>query len=116
LSQLILNGAGLPQDPVAARHYAERAAQAGDALGKTMLGACLRDGVGGSVDEYKGFGLLKEAADTGYGPALLQLGVAYERGAGTGADRDRAIALYRAAASVGAPGARDHLKALGVAE
>ena len=95
-----------------ARELAERSAQAGDALGQALLGALMRDGLGGPKDAGFGFDLLVRAART-VPWASYQLGLSYERGLGTEVDRDKAIASHREAAKGGVGAAQARLKALG---
>lgn len=115
---LHLSAAGDLRDPTFARALAQEAADRNDDLGKAVLGAFLRDGVGGPPNPVRGVELLKEATATSpkLGYAQFQLAVAVERGQGTEANTALAIDLYRKALTLGATEARDRLKALGYAE
>ncbi len=107
-----------PRDSAKARQLAQSAADRNDALGKSVLGAMVRDGLGGPADPSRGFQLLREGVDAWPGGSFgqFQLAIAYERGLGVTADKDAAIAAYRRAASAGVTVARDRLKALGAAD
>jgi TPR repeat protein len=87
----------------AVRWYREAAA-VGVPAGQYALGLEYFRGQALPKDDVAAFGLLKQAADKGYVPALAPLGLMYETGAG-GAPRDAALALslYRSAAEKNDP-------------
>jgi TPR repeat protein len=95
------DGKPFPRDPVLARQLAEKGAEGGDPVSRAVLGAMLREGIGGATDKGRSFGLLTVAAtDSKMASfAQYQLGLSYELGAGTPVNKDKAIELYRLAAS-----------------
>lgn len=102
------------RDLARARALAQASADAGDALGKALLGQMMRDGDGGPADPARGFALLQEAAgaEAQMAWAKYQLGLSHERGLGTAVDRDQALAHYEEAAAGGVVAADDRAKAL----
>lgn len=108
-----LLGAGVDMDPGLARTMAQQAADANDDLGRALLGALMRDGIGGPADAPAGVAILSGVADR-LPWARFQLGVAYEQGKGVPADRDKAIELFTVASKAGVVAATQRLAALGV--
>lgn len=118
LSLMYMTGDGVSKDQFRARSLAQEASDKGDALGKAVYGAMLRDGIGGVRDVGRGFDLLNTATESApdLGFAHFQLAMAYEKGSGVPSNKELAIASYRKALATGASGARERLKELGVSD
>jgi TPR repeat protein len=110
------DGKPFPRDPVMARQLAEKGAAEGDTAARALLGAMLREGIGGASDKNRSFALLSlSAADNKMASyAQYQLGLSYEVGAGTPVSKDKAIELYKLAASHDFAPAIKRLTVLGV--
>jgi len=80
----------------------ERHARAGDAAALGVQGQACYYGLGCTRDRTRGLDLMRQAADAGDVPSMLQLGRIYENGA-TGLPADTALAAkwYRRAAEAG---------------
>jgi TPR repeat protein len=115
---MYLGGNGIAKDNVKARQLAQEAANGSDALGFGILGAMMRDGLGGPQDAAKGLELLEAAKEKD--PSLsyphYQLGISFEFGRGTEVNKDRAVEEYRKALQAGAVAAKERLKELGHSE
>ena len=69
----------------------EPAAEAGHPRALNLLGAAYKDGIGVAQDAVRARDLFEEAAKSGYGPALFNLGLLYSTGGpGLAADLDLA--------------------------
>ncbi|WP_334192002.1 tetratricopeptide repeat protein [Pararhodobacter sp.] len=104
------DGLGYAADPVAARYWLTRAAEAGDARAQLNLGQLLRDGRSGiAVDMVAARHWIQSASDLGYGPASSALGRMVERGIGGPVDLSEALRLYRIGQAAGDPWASEYL-------
>ena len=95
----------------AARWY-RRNAEQGDPSGQTGLALLLYRGQGVTRDRERAFGLMLQAARSGYMVAQYNVGVMYEKGAGTAADATKARHWLQRAADKGDEDAREKLKSL----
>lgn len=99
LSRAYREGDGVPEDPILARLWAQRAAEAGHAGAMNDFGQMLEAGLGGWADEREAVAWYKEAAERGVAEAQHSLAMMLR--AGRGVARDPAAAdrwLRRAAA------------------
>jgi TPR repeat protein len=93
---------GTEKDPTKAFYWLSRT-PSDDPVGRYWLAVCHDNGVGTVQDPAKAFALFRQSAESGYPPALCDLGVCYENGQGTEPDLSKALALYREAARRGYP-------------
>ena len=98
---MLLNGEGVPGNRSAAFTWFLRAANAGDAEGRNMVGRCFENGWGVGKDPSEAAVWFGAAAGQGHAWARYNLGHLYLDGLGVTLDRDRAFALYRQAAEAG---------------
>lgn len=96
-----------------ARRYFRLLAQRDVAAAETLLGTMAANGQGGPRDEAIAAAWFLRASRRGYAPAQLALADAFARGKGVPQDRQRAVALARAAAVQGQPGAAQLASRLG---
>ena len=107
LASLYTNGdAGLHKDPVEARRWTERAAEAGDRRAMFNLGMFWFEGSGGPQDQAQAAEWFRRAADRGLTDAQYNLAKLYEQGLGVKADPAQAYQWYLIAAHAGDNGAR----------
>lgn len=94
--------AGLTADPAAARAWARRAADSGDARGMHAYGMYLFDGVGGEQDPVEALNWLRKAAERGLVDSQFNVAKLYESGDdGIEADLAEAYKWYLIAARAG---------------
>ncbi|HYC68206.1 hypothetical protein [Brevundimonas sp.] len=94
--------AGLTADPAAARAWARRAADAGDARGMHAYGMYLFDGVGGPQDRAEALTWLRKAAERGLVDSQFNVAKLYESGdEGIARDAAEAYKWYLIAARAG---------------
>lgn len=99
LSRAYREGEGVPEDPILARLWARRAAEAGHAGAMNDLSQMLEAGLGGQVNEEEAVSWYRQAAERGIAEAQHSLAMMLR--AGRGAERDPAAAdhwLRRSAA------------------
>ena len=77
------------------------AAEKGDAMELTNLGACYEDGIGVEKNAKKAVEYYQQAAEKGYPVALFNLGNLYSMGIGVEKDAKKAVEYYRQAAKKG---------------
>ena len=116
LYQLHANGWGVPEDPVKARAYLERAVAAGDAGARVNQAIGLFEGnavlqrdrgdCGFEADSAAGVELIAVAARSGIREAERDLGRAHESGRGTPLDLGKALEWFQEAADHGEPWAQ----------
>jgi TPR repeat protein len=90
--RMLLEGTGLPQDPVQALKWFRNAASSGDTDALNMVGRCHDHGWGTPEDPAAAAGHFRRAADAGH--AWAQYNLAHLYLDGRGVTRDRALA-YR---------------------
>lgn len=78
VGSMLANGAGVAEDPVAARDWYRRAAEAGSVTGIRAYGGMLLQGEGGPKDAALGIGLLLIAIDAGDANAEMLLSLVRE--------------------------------------
>ena len=94
--------AGLAADPAAARAWARRAADGGDARGMHAYGMYLFDGVGGTQDRVEALNWLRRAAESGLVDSQFNVAKLYESGdEGIEPDLAEAYKWYLIAARAG---------------
>lgn len=103
LGLCLLEGLGLPADPVAARALLERSAARGSALGRFQFGRVLLTGRGGPADEARGLAAYLSAAALGHAEAMFNLANCLNAGVGCLPDRLAAKALYLRSRHLGCP-------------
>lgn len=93
---------GVAADPVEARLWTHRAAQAGEVGAMYNLGLYLFEGIGGAQDPQQGVRWFRQAAERGLTDSQYNLGHIYEQGApGVTADAGEAYRWYLIAARAG---------------
>jgi TPR repeat protein len=98
LASCLYCGRGVTEDPRQAVVWFHKAADLGDAASKDTLGAFLLHGdarAGIAQDAPRGFALLREAVELGYGLALYQVARCYVRGEGVEKDAAQGVSLLR---------------------
>jgi len=101
LSAAYRHGDGVPRDPVLARWWAQRAAEAGHAGAMNDLGQMLEDGFGWSKDEVVAAYWYRRAARHGVAPAQHSLAMMLRDGRGVERGLVAAERWLRSAASLG---------------
>ncbi|MDB6071913.1 MAG: hypothetical protein JWL81_3084 [Verrucomicrobiales bacterium] len=101
LGMMILNGKGLPAEPVKGRAMLAEAAQAGNPMALNEIGVCLQNGLAGARDETAAIGYFYAASELGNIAALVNLGSSYEQGRGVPRNFDLAGSFYSKAAKAG---------------
>ena len=96
--RMLLDGTGLPQDPVQALKWFRRAASSGDIDAMNMVGRCLDQGWGTAEDPAAAAEHFRRAADAGHAWAQYNLGHLYLDGRGLARDRTLAYRYYLKAA------------------
>ena len=95
-------GRGVSHDAVQAGAWYQKAADLGDLPSKFALGSFLVHGdprAGVTKDAGRGFALLREAVERGYGAALYNMSVCYLNGEGVEKDAAHAVTLLSEAAT-----------------
>lgn len=83
-------------------HTLSQQADAGDAVARYQLGRAYETGQGAPQNAAKAIQLYRQAADAGYGPAMIDLGWFYQHGEhGLPHDPAQALSLYTQAADQG---------------
>lgn len=83
----------------AGRFWIQSAADEGHPTALLMLAGFVEAGSNSEApDAQRAFALVRSLAETGYGPALVQMGVMYGAGINTEKDRDRSLDCFRKAA------------------
>lgn len=101
LAMLYAHGEGVNNDLARARHWAQRAAEAGCVDAMCDLGRyCLR-GEGGAQDEAAALHWFQQAAAFGHRESQFELGMLYMRGRGVRANLDEALYWFLLAALQG---------------
>ena len=98
LYRCLYDGQGVAEDPAQAVVWLQKAADLGDPASQASLGACLLDGdpcAGVVKDAARGFALLREAVDEGYGMALHLVAKCYLKGEGVEKDVVHGVSLLR---------------------
>lgn len=86
----------------AGRFWIQSAADEGHPTALLMLAGFVEAGSDSEAPNAQGaFALVQSVAETGYGPALVQMGVMYRAGINTEKDRDRSLDYFRMAAELG---------------
>jgi len=102
LAAIYKKGIGVEMDMAKSAQLYESAAKLGYSSAKCQLGIMYLFGEGVRKDPSKGFGLIKEAADSGLSSNdITALGQCYLDGRGVARDRDRAEELFEDAAELG---------------
>src|SRR5690606_3217669 len=99
-------GAGLKKDPVEARRWAERAAQAGERKAMHNLALYLFEGAGGPKDAALAAQWFRRAAELGLVDSQFNLAQLYEHGSGVGLNGAEAYKWYLIAGRSGDAEAR----------
>jgi len=99
--RMLLEGTGVPKDPVAALTWFRRAETQGDIDAVNMVGRCLDNGWGTVADPSAAAGHYARAAAAGHAWAQYNLGHLYLDGRGVQRDFAKACAHYRSAADQG---------------
>ena len=112
LGRAYIVGERLPVDYVKARDHLESAAAAFDPESMAMLGFMLLLGLGGQVDEQRGYEWISAAAEMGEPGAHFGMAARYGQGIGVSADPARSLAHYLVASRIlGAwPGVEERLR------
>ncbi|MFN4177787.1 hypothetical protein [Phenylobacterium sp.] len=92
---------GVPADPVQARQWTTRAADAGDPVGMHNLALYYLQGRGGPRDDAAAARLLRKAAAAGVPDSQFNLGLLYETGAGVERNLVEAYKWFQIAANSG---------------
>ena len=102
LSGLYAKGeGGLSKDPVQARSWMRRAAEAGDRVAMHSHGLDLMNGTNGARDPAMGVGWIRRAAEAGLVDSQFNMGAIHERGMGVPQDLRQAFVWYSRAADGG---------------
>lgn len=102
LSELYAKGeGGLSKDPVQARSWMRRAAEAGDRVAMHSHGLDLMNGTNGARDPAMGVGWIRRAAEAGLVDSQFNMGAIHERGMGVPQDLRQAFVWYSRAADSG---------------
>jgi len=99
--QMLLDGAGVPRDPVAAFSWFLRAARAGHLMGLNMLGRCYDLGWGVAVDKVRAAECFRVAAERGLDWAMYNYATALTLGEGVAEDKAAALGWFEKAAALG---------------
>jgi localization factor PodJL len=92
---------GLSKDPLQARSWMRRAAEAGDRVAMHSYGLDLMNGTNGAQDPAMGVGWIRRAAEAGLVDSQFNMGAIYERGMGVPKDLRQAFVWYSRAADGG---------------
>lgn len=105
LTNIYLNGRdNLPEDPVLARQWGERAVAVESTRGMRMLGYMMEFGVGGPVDVPRAIALYTQAFEAGVASAANDLGLLYQNGApGVPSNLAQAAQWYESAVAMNDP-------------
>lgn len=103
LAERAKKGLGGPVDLKMAVHWYRRAADAGDPVALTALADCYDLGEGVAPDQSRAYQLLVTAAELGYAPAQLRVGLRLLGGVGTSVNRVDAVRWLHKAARAGGP-------------
>ena len=95
------DGRGMDPDPLLARDWLRRSAEAGLPLGQTMFGYWLETKEPASMPEAVRW--YRKAEEQGWDGAMYRLGLCYLNGLGVELDEERALALIRNAADMDHP-------------
>lgn len=107
--QMLLDGAGVARDPVAAFVWFRQAAQAGHLMGLNMLGRCYDLGWGVAVDKGRAAECFRVAAERGLDWAMVNYATALTLGDGVAEDKPAALAWFETAAALGNPKAVNYV-------
>jgi TPR repeat protein len=99
--QMLLDGAGVVQDRVAAFGWFWKAAQQGHLMGLNMLGRCYDLGWGIPVNKARAAECFRVAAEGGLDWGMYNYGSALALGAGLTQDKAAALAWFEKAAAMG---------------
>jgi TPR repeat protein len=105
LANLVLEGAGAPEDPSRIAGWFKQAAAEGDLIAAYNLGVCLVKGVGVAQDEQQAAQWLRRAAD-GVADAQYMYGRMLAEGRGVPPDLRSARTWFTRAADAGVPDAQ----------
>jgi hypothetical protein len=101
LGQILLDGAGIEQDPSLAMTWFQIAARNGHAMAHNMLGRCHEHGWGCEPDAAKAAECYRLAAQADLDWGFYNYGNLLATGRGVNKDQARALACYRKAAHMG---------------
>lgn len=108
-------GAGMPKDAAKAVECYEAAAKLGHVVGMYNLAVCYANGEGAVArNDSIAARWFQRASDAGHAEATACLAHAYELAAGVSKNKAKSVDLYRKAAVLGSPKAKDSLKRLHV--
>lgn len=101
LGQMLLDGHGLPSDPVEALRWFVEAAKQGDAMAINMVGRCYENGWGVAADASRAIEWYRAAADRGLDWGMYNLATQLALRNEENGDREAALELFRKAAALG---------------
>jgi TPR repeat protein len=99
--QMLLDGAGVPQDSAAAFGWFWKAAQTGHLMALNMLGRCYDLGWGVAVDKARAAECFRIAAERGLDWGMYNYATALTLGEGVAEDKPAALAWFEQAAALG---------------
>lgn len=99
--QMLLDGAGVAKDQVAAIGWFRKAAGQGHAMAINMIGRCYDLGWGVAIDKARAAEWFRIAADKGLDWGLYNYATLLALGEGVPEDKPAALALFRKAAAMG---------------